>query len=130
MKKKLKILVDMAMYFLMVYLLGYREGSGLLRHGVMGCGLFALFFLHHVLNLSWYPGLKRGRYPLGRILFVAADGLLLAAMAVMAVSSVMMSGDVFAASPFTVTQTGRDLHNLGTSWGFVLMGFHLGFHTR
>lgn len=130
MKKRLKIFVDIAMFFLMVYLLGYQEGSGLLRHGIMGCGLFALFFLHHILNLSWYTGLKRGRYPLGRVLLVAIDGLLLAAMTVMAVSAVMMSGDVFAASPFTVTQTGRNLHNLGTSWESVLMGVHLGFHTR
>ena len=130
MKKSLKIFVDIAMFFLMVYLMGYRAGSGLLRHGVMGCGMFGLFILHHLLNLGWYQGLGKGKYPLGRILFVIIDFFLIVDMAVMAVSSVMMSGDVFAASPFTVTQAGRNLHNLGTSWGFVLMGIHLGLHTR
>ncbi len=130
MKGRVKILVDMAMYVLMVYLLGYRAGSGLLHHGVYGCVLFGLFVLHHVLNVKWYRGLGRGRYPLGRVLFVGTDMVLLGGMGLMAVSAVMMSGDVFAASPFTVTQRARDLHNLGTSWGFVLMGIHLGFHTR
>lgn len=130
MKRRVKILVDIAMYVLMVYLLGYRAGSGLLRHGVMGCGLFGLFLLHHILNLGWYRGLGSGRYPLGRVLFVGTDMLLMGGMGLMAASAVMMSGDVFAVSPFTVTQRARDLHNLGMSWGFVLMGVHLGLHTR
>lgn len=130
MKRKVKILIDIAMYVIFLYLMSYRAGRGLYRHGVLGCVLFALFLIHHVVNLRWYRSLGKGKYTFVRGLFLVLDLLLFAAMIVMAVSSVMMSGDIFAFSPFTVTQTARNLHVLSTSWGFLLMVFHVGLHTN
>jgi len=128
--RRVKILVDVAMYGLFLYLMSYHAGQGLFRHGVLGCILLALFFLHHGLNWKWYRSLGRGRYTLARIGFLSVDLLLLAAMVLMALSSIQMSGHVFAFSPFFGTRTARSLHTVSTAWGFVLTALHMGLHTR
>lgn len=129
MKQRVKILVDIAMYLLFAYLIGYHAGSGLWLHGVVGCALFVLFVLHHGLNLAWYRGIAKGTYTFVRVLYAITSLLLLLDMALMAVSSVVMAGEVFAFVPFHATQTMRTLHLVSASWGFVLMAFHLGLHT-
>lgn len=130
MKRKVKICVDISMYVIFLYLMSYRAGRGLFLHGIWGCILFLLFLLHHILNLRWYKGLHKGKYNASRVFFNGIDLLLFAAMLVMAVSSVMMSGDVFSFSPFYQTQTARMLHTSSTAWGFVLMLLHVGLHTH
>lgn len=105
MKRKMKILVDMVMYFIFIYLMSYRAGRGLFLHGVLGCMLFGLFLLHHMLNLAWYQGIFKGGYSFQRAALVFTDFLLLADMAAMMISSVQMSGDVFAFSPFVAGYT-------------------------
>ncbi len=124
-----KISLDVAMYILFLYLMSYRSGRGLYLHGILGVALFALFLLHHLLNRHWFRGLFRGRYPLRRIIVTALDGALLVVMVVMSISSVMMSGDVFAFSPFVLSQFARDLHSASAAWGFVITLFHMGFHS-
>ncbi|MDO4385807.1 MAG: DUF4405 domain-containing protein [Clostridia bacterium] len=128
--RRIKILVDAAMYGLFLYLMSYHAGQGLFRHGVLGCILLALFFLHHGLNWKWYRSLPKGRFTLAKISFLSVDLLLLIAMALMAVSSVQLSGDVFAFSPFFGTRTARSLHTVSTAWGFALTALHMGLHTR
>ena len=128
MKRQGKLLVDIVMYVLFLYLMSYQAGRGLLLHGVLGCVLFGLFLLHHLLNLGWYRGLKRGRYTAARIVFLILNLLLSVAIVLMAVSSVMMSGNVFAFSPVPAAEWGRALHTASTAWGFVLMALHVGLH--
>lgn len=123
-----KIGLDILMYAVFLYLMSYRPGRGLWLHGVWGCILFALFVLHHVINRQWYGRLCKGKYPPVRIVFNGLDALLFVAMVLMAVSSVLMSGDVFSFSPFYQTQFARSLHTLSVSWGFVLMLLHVGLH--
>jgi hypothetical protein len=128
MRKRLKILADVVMFLMFLRLMSYRPGRGLFSHGVLGCALFALFLAHHILNLRWHRGLGKGRCTFARVVFAAANFMLLAAMAAMAGSSVLKSGEIFAFSPFRVTQTARSLHTLSTAWGFALMSFHVGLH--
>ena len=130
MKRKIKILIDIIMFIIFVYLMSYRAGGGLFLHGVLGCVLFAFFIIHHLLNIRWYFGLNKGKYNFARKSFVAIDFILLAIMILMAISSVMMSGSVFAFSPFIATQFARDLHVSSTAWGFIFMALHLGLHTN
>ena len=59
MKGQIKIFIDVVMYLIFLYLMSYRAGRGLLLHGILGCILFALFVLHHILNVRWYGGLKK-----------------------------------------------------------------------
>lgn len=130
MKRKIKIIIDIIMFIIFVYLMSYRAGGGLFLHGVCGCILFALFIIHHLLNIRWYAGLGKGKYNWTRKSFAVIDFILLGIMILMAISSVMMSGSVFAFSPFIATQFARDLHVSSTSWGFIFMGLHLGLHTN
>ena len=111
MKRKIKALTDAVMYLIFVYLMSYRAGRGLFLHGVLGCTLFALFVLHHILNGRWYGALKKGNYHPLRVFLTGIDLLLFAAMIGMAVSSVMMSGDVFGFSPFITTYFARTLQD-------------------
>lgn len=130
MKRRFKLLVDVAMYVLFLYLLGYGPGRGLLRHGILGCVLFALFLLHHLLNLGWYRGLRRGKYSFTRTLFLLLNGFLTAAMLAMMASAVMLSGRVFPVALVPDTELGRTLHTVSAAWCFLLMSLHVGLHTH
>ena len=128
MKRKIKILVDVAMFLLFLYLLSYRPGMGLLYHAVIGIAQLTLFILHHILNLNWYKTLFKGRYTFRRTLLTASNFLLLVAMGFMIVSSVMVSGMVFDFVPFRMTGWWRRIHVAASGWCFLLTGFHVGMH--
>ena len=130
MKRKIRIFIDVVMYLIFVYLMSYRPGQGLYLHGILGCTLFALLILHHILNGRWYGGLRKGRYRPARVFFTGIDLFLFVAMVGMAVSSIMMSGDIFSFSPFITTHFARTLHIFSTAWGFILMLIHVGLHTH
>lgn len=72
----------------------------------------------------------KGKCTFTKAMFLLVNFLLLADMAVLAISSVQMSGDVFPFSPFPATQQARELHFAGAAWGFVLTGLHIGLHTQ
>lgn len=130
MKKVIKIIIDILMFIIFVYLMSYRAGRGLFMHGVLGFTLFALFILHHILNIKWYGTITKGRYGFAKKLFIIINLILFLDMIVMAISSIMMSGDIFAFSPFIATQFARNIHVVSTAWGFVIMTLHLGLHTN
>ena len=130
MKRKIKLAVDVLMFVAFFYLTGYHPGAGVLAHGCVGIVLFALFIIHHLLNLGWYKALPKGKYTPMRVLFVVVNFAFLADIVLMAASSILMSELVFAASPFHSTQFARDLHVTSSACGFVLMSLHLGLHTH
>lgn len=43
-------------------------------------------------------------------------------------SGIMISADVFSFLDIPTTMFGRNLHMVSTSWGFILMGIHVGLH--
>lgn len=128
MKRRIKIIVDIAMFLLFLCLLGYRPGLGLLTHAQLGIALFVLFVVHHILNIHWYRTLKKGRYNFQRTLLTVSDFLLLIAMLCMIVSSIMLSGMVFPITGIQMTHEWRQLHVSSSAWCFLLMAFHLGMH--
>lgn len=130
MKRKIKILVDVLMFLLFLYLLSYRPGMGLMYHAVIGIAQLTLFILHHALNLSWYRTLFRGRYRFRRILLTASDFLLLIAMGFMILSSVMISGMIFDFVGIRMTGWWRRIHVASSGWCFLLSAFHVGMHMQ
>ena len=116
------------MLALFLYLMRYHPGMGLRLHAILGTALYTLFLLHHFLNIKWYTVLFKGRYRFRRILMTASDFLLLLAMLGIMVSSFLISGLAFPISFLPAAFYWRDIHVLSTSWGFVLMAFHLGIH--
>lgn len=129
MKRRIKIIIDILMFLLFLYLISYRPGMGLMYHAVIGIVQLSLFILHHLLNLNWYRTLFKGRYNFRRILLTVSDFLLLIAMGFMIASSIMISGMVF---DFGIRMTGwwRQIHVASSGWCFLLTGFHVGMHMQ
>lgn len=128
MRKLLKIITDILMFADFIFLMSHEVVRNLSAHGIFGAALFALFILHHILNGGFYRSLNRGKYNSVRILLSATAWLLFALMILMAFSSVMMSGAIFTFSSINMTSWSRPLHTFSCSWGFLVMGFHLGLH--
>ncbi len=130
MKSHIKILLDIIMLALFLYLMHYHPGMGLRLHALLGIALCVLFVLHHFLNIRWYAVLFKGQYHFRRMIMTASDFLLLFAMLAIMVSSLMISSMAFPISFLPVTFYWRDIHVMSTAWGFVLMAFHLGVHSN
>ncbi len=127
-KKTLKIITDILMFADFIFLMSHEVVRNLSAHGIFGVALFMLFVLHHILNGGFYRSTLRGKYNSVRILFSATAWLLFVLMILMAFSSIMMSGTIFMFSSINMTFWSHPLHTFSCSWGFLVMGFHLGLH--
>lgn len=127
-KARLKIIIDALMTLALLFLMGYQFW-GDVAHEWAGAGMFTLFISHHVLNLSWYKTIFRGKYTPQRIFQLVLDLAVFAAMVCLMISGIMLSNHVFA---FLNIHGGislaRLLHMASSYWGFVVMALHLGFH--
>lgn len=112
----------------MLFMSGYHLWGGI-AHEWVGAGIFALFIVHHILNLSFYKNFFKGKFSAYRITLIIIDFLALAAMLALMHSGITMSRHVFA---FLKIESGlslaRKLHILGSYWGILIMGLHLGLH--
>lgn len=122
MKRYVKILLDIVMLALFLYLMYYHPGMGLRLHAILGIALCVLFVLHHFLNYKWYAVLFKGQYRFRRIIMTASDFLLLFAMLAIMVSSFMISGLAFPISFLPMAFYWRDIHVMSTTWGFLQSG--------
>lgn len=128
MKGKLKKAVDVLMTAALLFLMGYQFW-GQKAHEWVGAGIFVLFAAHHILNFNWYKNLFRGKYTAFRLFQVIIDVLTFLSMCALVYSSVILSSHVFAFLPIeSGLALARRLHILGSYWGFLLMGLHLGLH--
>lgn len=127
-KKILKIAIDILMYIDFIYLMSYGTVRMLFNHAIFGIALFALFIFHHILNIWFYKTTFKGKYTARRVTLSVTAWILFLLMILMAISSVLMSGAVFEFSPFIFSQIAKNLHVASTSWGFMVMSFHLALH--
>lgn len=127
-KQTVKIALDCTMLLLLPLLMAF-EPLGRRAHEWLGAGMLVLFLAHHILNLKWYGGLKKGRWTAMRILQTAVNSLLLLAMLAALVSGIAMSRYVFGFLPISGgLALFRRVHMTCTYWSFLLMGLHLGLH--
>lgn len=128
MKGRIKIAADVLMAAGMIFLSGYHLWGDAV-HEWVGAGIFALFIVHHILNFNFYKNLFKGKFSAYRIALIIVDFLVLAAMLALMYSGITMSRHVFA---FLKLESGlalaRRLHILGSYWGILIMGLHLGLH--
>ena len=123
-----RLSADALMTLALLFLMGYQFW-GEAAHEWAGVGMFALFILHHVLNLGWHKRLFRGKYTRSRLLMLCINALMLLAMLALMFSGVVMSRHAFALLPIKGgLALARRLHILGAYWGFILMSLHLGLH--
>lgn len=124
----LKISVDVMMTAVLLLLMAYSL-VGESAHEWLGVGMFVLFILHHILNVSWSKALFKGKYTPYRIAQTAAVVLVLLAMLGSMISGVLLSRTVFTflgVRPFQAQA--QTLHMLCAYWGFALLSLHLGLH--
>ncbi len=112
----------------MLFMSGYHLW-GDVAHEWAGAGIFALFIVHHILNQDFYKNLFKGKFSAYRITLIIVDFLALAAMLALMYSGITLSRHVF---DFLKIESGlvleRKLHILGSYWGILIMGLHLGLH--
>lgn len=125
--KKIKIIIDILMYFSFIILMGHHITENLI-HEILGTTLFVLFIIHHILNYRCYKTIFKGKYTFKRTLILIIDLLILISMIGMIFSAINISSDVFRFLDILTKIWGRKLHMLSTSWGFVLMSVHVGLH--
>lgn len=128
MKRKIQMLTDLIMTFLLPVLMAYSL-VGEVAHERLGIAMFLLFILHHILNWQWHKGLAKGHYSATRILETAVNVLLCIIMSALPLSGIVMAKHTFGFLNIdSGTSYARIIHLLASKWGFVLMSFHLGLH--
>lgn len=130
MKKKAvyRMTVDVLMTVTLLLLMPYSL-IGEVFHEWVGVAMLVLFLLHHVLNLTWYKNLKKGRYSPFRIFQTALASLLLLTILGSMVSGIVISRYALDFLPFSQGQElAQSIHLPCAYWGFVLMSLHLGLH--
>lgn len=127
-KMKFKMLVDLVMTCLLLFLMAYQV-TGDAAHEWLGMGMFCLFLTHNILNIRWYKSLFKGKYTALRILQTAVNLLVFLSMIGLMISGIMMSRHVFAFLSVGGSMSfARILHLVASYWGFALMSVHLGLH--
>ena len=127
-KQVLRMGVDLVITLSLLLLMAY-ELVGQAAHEWIGTAMVLLLIVHHILNRRWLAAIPQGRYTPYRVLQTTLVALILAAMAVQAVSGVILSRHLYTFLPIQGhTRIARTLHMLGAYWGFVLMSLHLGIH--
>lgn len=122
-----RICLDVAMFVLFLLLMEQHLIPDA-AHEWLGISLFVLFLIHNALNYRWYAALFNGRYNALRAVQTAIDFALWLSMIGCFISSLMISGTVFAGLTVPGARYGADIHMVSTAWAFVLMSLHLGLH--
>jgi hypothetical protein len=124
----IKRIVDMLLTVLLLFLMAFQV-TGDVLHEWLGIGMTVTLILHHILNRKWYKSIFRGKYSPYRIVMTAVNTLLLAAIALTALSGMSMSSHAVPFMYGTVkVMTARKLHLAMFYWSFILMGVHIGLH--
>ena len=127
-KMMVKMGADLVMTILLLVQMAYML-VGERSHEWTGAAMFLLFILHHGLNWRWYPRLGKGRYTPLRVIQTIVNFLVLASMAGLMVSGIILSREVFAFLPISGGMGfARILHMISAYCGFILMSIHLGLH--
>ena len=128
MKGKIKKVIDVLMTISLLFLMGYQFW-GEKAHEWIGAGMFLLFIVHQILNWNWYKNLFRGEYTPVRVFQTIVNVLTLLSMLTQMYSGIVLSRYVFDFLPIESNLAlARQLHILGSYWGFIFMGLHFGLH--
>lgn len=121
----IRLVIDLSMTVMMVVAMAYHI-TGNTIHELVGFVLLVLFIIHNILNRRWYKTIFKGKYYVRRILSIVVNLLFLVSMAVVMISSVPISYDLF---PFISTDNDMmllQIHVMTSYWGFIFMALHIG----
>src|SRR3954453_22290993 len=114
-----RLVNDLVMTLLMLIAMAYYI-TGNMVHEVVGVVVLMLFIVHNFLNRSWYKAIFKGSYNLRRILQIGINILFLMTMALMMISAVLISSDLFPFIPINNDMMLRQIHVQTAYWGFII----------
>ncbi|QND24254.1 DUF4405 domain-containing protein (plasmid) [Rhizobium leguminosarum bv. viciae] len=97
-------------------------------HEVFGTVLFGLLCWHIYVNRAWFRNLTRGKYDARRVVRVVLHVSLIVNMAVLLITSVVISKSVFARLPIPDSIYLREIHWFSAYWVMIVTGIHVGLH--
>jgi Domain of unknown function (DUF4405) len=121
----IRLVIDFSMTVLMLVAMAYQI-TGNTIHELVGVILFLLFIAHNILNRRWYKKIFKGKHNVRRILSIAVNLLFLVSMAVVMISSVPISRDIFPFVPINNDMILLQIHVMTSYWGFIFMAMHIG----
>lgn len=98
-------------------------------HELVGTAMFVVLIAHNTLNRQWYSGFSRPQEA-RRTLDKALVLCLLAAMAVLLITSVMISQTVSLPLASPDSFGARRIHVLAAYWALILVALHIGIRWR
>lgn len=125
--KKAKGIVDVTMTIVFVILMGYHLFGGVL-HEWLGIGVFMFCIIHQIVNRNWYYQLGKGVYTYQRYLLLLLNFVFVIAFLITIVSGILISNHILLFLKVENMMLVRKLHMLGSTWTYLLMTIHLGFH--
>jgi hypothetical protein len=120
-----KLVNDLVMTVLMIIAMAYYI-TGNMAHEVIGVMIFMLFIVHNVLNRHWYKAIFKGRYNIQRMIKIGINLLFLVTMALMMISAVLISSDLFPFIPINNDMILRQIHVQTSYWGLIIVAVHIG----
>lgn len=99
-----------------------------LAHELFGATFFALLAWHISVNRLWFRNLPRGRYDSQRVITVSLHLWLVVNMAILAITSIVISRSLLGALPIPDNVYLRDVHWFAAYWVMIVVGMHLGLH--
>lgn len=99
-----------------------------LVHELAGTAMFMLLVRHLFINRTWFKQLRRVRYDVRRALVLILHAIVAASMAVLFITSLVISRTVFVFLPLPELPYLREIHWFSAYWVVVIVGIHLGTH--
>jgi hypothetical protein len=121
----IRMVIDVTMTILMLVTMAYQI-TGNTIHELVGVILFLLFIAHNIFNRRWYKTIFKGKHNVQRKLSIAVNLLFLLSMAVVMISSVPISRDIFSFIPINNDIIILQIHVMTSYWGFIFMAVHIG----
>ncbi|TDL88801.1 DUF4405 domain-containing protein [Vibrio vulnificus] len=121
----IRLVIDLSMTVLMLVAMAYQI-TGNAMHELAGVLLCLLFITHNILNRRWYKTIFKGKHKVRRILGIVVNLLFLVSMAVVIISSVPISRDMFPFIPINNDTVLLQIHVMTSYWGFIFMAVHIG----
>lgn len=128
MKTVSKRLVIEVVLFIFVVLGFCYDVTGTYWHEIIGIGVVALVYFHHIYNFRWYLALKKGRYLRPRMLTTAVNIGLATSFVLMLLSGVMNSYLIEDYLGVEWQWNTRDIHVFGAYWFLLFLAGHIGLH--
>jgi hypothetical protein len=121
----LRLVLDAAVAGLLLAALAYYWLSNT-AHEVIGTVIFVLVIAHNVFNRRWYGAIAKPRREARSRMDLVLTLAFLIAMALLLVTSLMISRSVFSFLPFKGGFSARQVHTFSAYWTVALMAIHLG----